>query len=262
MPRKIIDLSVTLEDKPFNPPHHRPSITYRNHDETWDAMEKLVPGFPRSGFPDGKAFATEQITLVTHAGTHMDAPWHYHPTTNHALKPGGERAVGIDEVPLDWCFQPGVKLDFRKFAAGYVATRQDVIDELKRIGHQLKPLEIVVVNTRAGERYGQDDYSDSNCGMGREATLYLLEQGVRVVGTDAWGWDAPFLYVRDEFKKTGDPSIVWEGHKAGREIGYFQMEKLHNLEALPADSFTVCCFPIKIKGASAGWTRAVAFIDE
>jgi kynurenine formamidase len=36
--------------------------------------------------------------------------------------------------------------------------------------------------------------------------------------------------------------------------------KLHNLEALPPDGFTVCCFPVKIRGASAGWTRAVAIL--
>ena len=32
--------------------------------------------------------------------------------------------------------------------------------------------------------------------MGREATLYLLERGVRVTGIDAWTWDVPFSYTR------------------------------------------------------------------
>jgi kynurenine formamidase len=222
----------------------------------------MVPGLPRDAFLDRKAWAAEMVTLSTHSGTHMDAPWHYHPTMNHALKPGGEPAVGIDGVPLDWCMRPGVKLDFRHFAAGYVATAADVEAELQRIGHQLAPLDIVLVNTRAGALYGADDYWESNCGMGREATLYLLERGVRVVGTDAWGWDAPFRYMREEFERTGDPSCIWAGHKAGAEIGYFQMEKMTNLEQLPAHGFSVVCFPVKIKGASAGWTRAVAILDE
>ena len=56
---------------------------------------------------------------------------------------------------------------------GYVATAADVEAELKRIGHEVKPLEIVVVNTSAGVRYGQPDYVPTGCGMGREATLYL-----------------------------------------------------------------------------------------
>jgi kynurenine formamidase len=58
-----------------------------------------------------------------------------------------------------------------------------------------------------------------------------------------------------------DPSIIWEGHKAGREIGYCHLESLHNLEALPGDGFKIARFPVKIRGASAGWTRAVAIVD-
>ena len=58
------------------------------------------------------------------------------------------------------------------------------------VRHALQPLDIVVVNTRAGERYGEDDYLLAGAGMGREATLYLLERGVRLTGTDAWSWDA------------------------------------------------------------------------
>ncbi len=57
-------------------------------------------------------------------------------------------------------------------------------------------------------------------------------------------------------------TLIWEGHKAGRHVGYCHIEKLHNLEALPSTGFTVCCFPTKIERASAGWTRAVAIIEE
>jgi len=164
-------------------------------------------------------------------------------------------------VPLDWCLQPGVKLDFRRFPDGYLVTADDVAHELDRIGHTLKPLEIVLVTTRAGSRYGHDDYVSAGCGMGRAATLYLLERGVRVTGTDGWSWDAPFVHTKDKYAKSGDAALIWEGHKAGREIGYCHLEKLHNLEALPSDGFLVSCFPVKIRGASAGWTRAIAIIE-
>ena len=172
----------------------------------------------------------------------------------------GERAITIDEVPLEWCMQPAVKLDFRRFPDGYVATARDVEAELERIGHRLAPLEIVVVNTSAGAVYGKDEYVSTGCGMGREATLYLLERGVRVTGTDGWSWDAPFVHTRARHIKTGDAGLIWEGHRASREIGYCHLEKLHNLEALPATGFVVCCFPVKVRGGSAGWTRAVAII--
>jgi kynurenine formamidase len=98
--------------------------------------------------------------------------------------------------------------------------------------------------------------------MGRDATLYLTERGVRVTGTDGWSWDAPFSFTAQRYAQNHDASIIWEGHKAGRDIGYCHLEKLHNLESLPATSFTVSCFPVKVKGGSAGWTRAVAILDE
>jgi kynurenine formamidase len=258
MPRKFVDLSMYLENEVIaDPPPFGPRITYLKHDQTFEQLAGFFPGLTREDLPDGQAWAVEVVQLITHNGTHLDAPYHFHPTMNH-----GERAIAIDEVPLEWCFQRGVKLDFRHFDDGYVASAADVAAELERIGHALAPLDIVVVNTRAGARYGQSDYVSSGCGMGYEATMYLLERGVRLTGTDAWSWDAPFVHTAERYKQTGDASLIWEGHKAGRHIGYCHLEKLHNLEALPGNGFTIACFPVKIRGASAGWTRAVAIFDE
>ena len=201
------------------------------------------------------------MQLSTHNDTHLDAPYHFHSTINKALG-AKERAIAIHEVPLEWCFQPGVKLDFRHFEDGYVVTANDVEAELKRIGHTLKPLEIVAVNTRAGSRYGQPDYVSSGAGMGYEATMYLLERGVRLTGTDAWSWDAPFVHTAGKYGESKDASLIWEGHKASRDIGYCHIEKLHNVGSLPADGLFISCLPHKIRGASAGWTRAVAIFGD
>jgi len=261
MPR-FVDLSIYLEnDVLSDPPPLAPKITYQKHQDTLAEFMHLIPGTKAEDYPDGEAAAAEWVTLTTHNGTHLDAPWHFHSTQDAKL--GGSRpSITIDEVPLDWCFRPGVKLDFRHFPDGYVATAADVEAELARIGHTLAPMDIVVVNTRAGERYGHNDYVAAGCGMGYEATMYLLERGVRLTGTDAWSWDAPFAYTAKRIAETGDTSLIWEGHKAGRDIGYCHLEKLHNLEALPGDGFTICCFPHKIRGASAGWTRAVAIFQD
>ena len=158
MPRKFVDLSIYLEnDVVSDPPAFAPKIQYFNHQNSFEQMAPFFPGLKQSDLPDGEVWAVEMVQLSTHNGTHLDAPYHFHSTMDKAL--GGKKpAWTIDEVPLEWCFQPGVKLDFRHFGDGYVVTAADVEAELKRIGHELKPLEIVVVNTRAGSRYGHNDY--------------------------------------------------------------------------------------------------------
>ncbi|GHC79105.1 cyclase family protein [Limoniibacter endophyticus] len=255
---RFIDLSVAIDnDTPADPPIQKPVIEYFDHSQSLGQLLPFFPGLDAAHLPDGKGWAVEKIMLTTHNGTHLDAPWHYHPTMED-----GMRATTIDEIPLEWCFQKGVKLDFRHLEDGYVVTAQDVENELRRIGHMLSPLDIVLINTAAAAHYGEPDYIHRGCGMGREATLYLLNRGVRVAGTDAWSWDAPFLHTARRFAETNDASIIWEGHKAGRFKAYCHMEKLCNLDLLPSAGFTVSCFPVKIKAASAGWIRAVAILDD
>jgi kynurenine formamidase len=262
MARRLIDISVALKAGiASDPPHMLPQIEYVDHHQSAPQMAAYF-GIGVERFPQGEYAAVERVQISTHNGTHLDAPYHFFSSMNHALTPGGEASWRIDEVPLDWCFQPAVKLDFRHFPDGYVATPADVQAELARIGHTLRPLEIVLVNTAAGARYGQEDFVDSGCGMGKAATLWLLEQGVRLTGTDGWSWDAPFSHTRRRVQETGDAGLIWEGHRAGREIGYSHLEKLSNLEALPADGFEVVCFPVKVHRGSAGWTRAVAIVND
>ncbi len=199
MSRRFVDLSIYLEnDVLSDPPAFAPKIQYFSHENTFSQIEPFFPGLKQQDLPDGEGWAVEMVQLSTHNGTHLDAPYHFHSTMDKAL---GEQepAIAIHEVPLEWCFQPGVKLDFRHFTDGYVVTAADVEAELKRIGHTLAPLEIVVVNTRAGLRYGRPDYVSSGCGMGYEATMYLLERGVRLTGTDAWSWDAPFVHTAKKY---------------------------------------------------------------
>lgn len=254
---RFIDISVPLETGiASDPPHLVPQITYLDH--AAGAVEfAQMTGLDQSDFLDGAGCAAETCHITTHNGTHLDAPWHYHPTMD-----GGKPAMRIDEVPLEWCFRPGVKLDFRHLPDGHVVTEAEVAGELARIGHGLQPLDIVLVNTAAGAAYGQPDYLARGCGMGREATLYLTSRGVRVTGIDGWSWDAPFGHTIRRIRETGDVSLFWEGHKAGAEIGYCHMEKLTNLESLPATGFMVSCFPVKVARASAGWCRAVAILND
>lgn len=234
----------------------RPQVHYMTHENTWEQIAGFFPGLTRDDLPDGEGWAVEQLTLSTHNGTHMDAPRHYHSTTDGGATP----APSIDEAPLNLFMRPGVKLDFSSMEHGSLVNAGEVEAELGRIGHDLQPLDIVLI--QSGAIYGTDNFTDQGCGIGAEATLWLTERGVQVVGTDAWSWDAPFSHTAKRWAETRDPSIIWEGHKAGRIRPYYQIEKLTNLDSIPATGFTFCCFPVKIARASAGWIRAVAILEE
>ncbi|WP_418595245.1 cyclase family protein [Ponticoccus sp. (in: a-proteobacteria)] len=258
MTRRFVDLSVPLEaDIPSDPEMMLPRIEYFDHKDTAEQMAGFFPGLTPEDLPGGDGWAIERLSIYTHNGTHLDAPYHHHSTMD-----GGKRAITIDEVPLEWCFGNGVKLDFRHLPDGHIVTPAEVDEALERIGHRLQPLDIVMINTSAGARYGAPDYLMRGCGMGRDATMHLLDQGVRVTGTDAWSWDAPFPLTAREFAESRDPAIIWEGHRASMETGYCHMEKLANLDQLPGTGFTVSCFPYKIKAASAGFVRAVAIFED
>jgi len=258
MSPRFIDLAVAIENNiPSDPPNIIPKIAYTDHSVGANQMKLFFPGATEKDLPGGLGWAVEEVTLSTHSGSHLDAPYHYHPTMD-----GGKRSWTIDEIPLDWCMGPGVKLDFRDRPDGHRVSAAEMEAALKAIGHKLQPGDILLTNTGADKYWGKPEYLVRGCGMGREATLWLTKQGVRVVGTDAWSWDRPLPLIAKEFQQTRDPSIIWEGHFAGIEKAYCHIEKLANLDKLPPDGFTFCCFPIKIKGASAGWIRPVAILND
>jgi kynurenine formamidase len=216
------------------------------------------PGIKQEDLPGGLGWSAETLTLNTHSGTHMDAPYHYYPTM------AGKPSRTIDEMPLEWAYGHGVVLDVRHLKPGTVVTVNDVQSVLTKMKYTLKPLDIVLVMTGADKHWGVDTrkYVSEYAGMGREATLWLIKQGVKLVGTDAVGWDRPFAVQAKEFRETGNKNLIWEGHFAGIEGEYYQMEKLTNLDKLPAYGFTVYCFPVKIPKAGAAWVRPVAVVEE
>ena len=256
--QRFLDISMAIENGiPSDPPGYDFQVDYIGHADTVPMLQGRYDGLQATDLIGGEAFALESVRLSTHNGTHVDAPWHYSSTMAD-----GTPSRTIDQMPLDWFFRPGVKLDFRAFEDGYIVQPSDIDRELERVGHALRPFDIVVVNTSAGARFGSAAFPQSGCGMGRDATLHLIAKGVKVVSTDAWSWDAPFKYVAERYARDRDASIIWEGHKAGREAEYCQIEKLRHLDQLPPHGFRIACFPVKIHAASAGWTRAVAIFDD
>lgn len=252
---QIIDLSATIAPTPSGAPAHEAiGITYSGHAKGAADIERIL-NVPTSLLRNGEGWSVETITnLSTHGTTHVDAPFHYNSTI------GGEKAPTIDELPLEWFFSDGVKLDFTHKEDGNPITAEEVQKELKRIKYSLNPLDIVLMHTGRDAFYGQADYIFKGCGVTAEATLWLYDQGIRVMGIDAWGWDTPLNLQAEKALSENKPGIFWQAHQVDR--AYSHMERLVNLEPLPPHGFKVACFPLKIKSASGGPARIVAILPE
>ena len=253
---RLIDLSVALQNDAAGE-LIPPKIDYIGHEAGAQAMLQIF-GCKREDlvYSQGKGWAVENIAASSHTGTHIDAPYHYGRTSE------GRPARRIDEVPLEWCFSPGVLFDMRHKAAGELITIADLQHALIEMSYVLKPRDIVLLHTGAAKRWQTKEYFDQP-GLDRDGTLWLVEQGVRIIGIDAWTLDRSFSSIVEEFKSTGDGRIIWAAHFAGLTREYCQIEKLTNLDLIPNPyGFYVSCLPVKIKGASAGWCRAVALVEE
>ncbi|MCD0486343.1 cyclase family protein [Streptacidiphilus sp. ASG 303] len=212
--------------------------------------------FDPADLPGGELLSLDTLTLTSHTGTHVDAPSHYGSAGEYG------RPRTIDEMPLDWFLRPAVVLDLTDAGTGVIGVDR-IEKELARTGYRVQPLDIVLLHTGASRHAGTPRYFTDFAGLDGPAVDHLLDLGVRVIGTDAWSLDAPFGHMIRAYQETGDPAVLWPAHFAGRRREYCQIERLTGLERLPAPyGFRVSALPVKIAGAGAGWTRAVALVDE
>lgn len=250
---RIVDLSLPIiNGGGFGMPAQ---ITYADHRTRGKALaERLGIDVEDLG---GRANALEEFTYLNcHTGTHLDAPWHYGEIAE------GKPALTVDEIPLEWCFGDGVWLDLSWKQPGGDITDTDVQQALEQIGYTLKPMDIVLIKTGASVYYGQPGCDNMNAGMTREATLWLGDRGIRVVGIDAAIWDRPAKMQITDLQKGLRPGSYMQGHRAAGEKGMCIIEWLTNLDQLPHIGFKVYAFPIKVQKAGAGWVRVVAFIKD
>ena len=213
-------------------------------------------GCTREHLPDGEGWGEERVAINSHIGTHVDAPLHY------GSRCEGKPARTIEGIRLDELYCDAFVLDLRgRVAPGAGISVAELQSALAANGGRISSGCAILLRT------GQEQYDISDLrfynypGMTREGTLFLAELGAKVLGTDAVGWDRPFLTMRQTFKETGDAKQIWDGHFAGRDHEVFIVQQLTNLQSLPAYGFKVGFFPIKLAHCSAAPARVVAFLD-
>ncbi len=252
---KIIDLSKPIQYNKSDPWFMRVKIKHKPHKKAKWLIRAL--GLPFKLFPKGfDGWADDTIQKMgVHATTHIDAPWHYSPTTN------GIKSKTIDEIPLEWCYGDGIVIDMKHKEDFDPITVQDIESFLSTHNLAIKKDMIVLIKTGRDKYNGDKDFHKKGTGMSPEATHWLIDQGIKVMGIDSWGWDIPLPHMIKKAKETKNPELFWEAHLVGQQKEYCHMEQLVNLDALPYTGFKVSAFPLKIVGASAGPSRVVAILN-
>ncbi|MEL6255014.1 MAG: cyclase family protein [Bacteroidota bacterium] len=253
---KIVDLSKPIQYNPGDPSFMKVKIKHKPHKKAKWLLRAF--GLPFRLFPKGfKGWADDTIQKMgVHSTTHIDAPWHYGPECE------GKKAKTIDQIPLEWCYGDGIVIDMKEKADFDAITIEDIQSFLEKESLVLKPGMIVLIKTGRDQHMGTKRFFTHGTGMSAAATEYLIDQGIKVMGIDQWGWDLPLPYLIKQAKKTKNRELFWEAHLVGRDKEYLHMEQLTNLDALPYTGFKVAVFPLKIVGASAAPARVVAMMDD
>ena len=264
---KIIDLSLPIDEKAFEV--HRVDIERTSHKDGVEKFNRVIMGKTLTGkikyllgkrilkkedLPDEEFLSLEVVHSPVHIGTHLDYSFHY------GSKSEGRPSKTAEEIPLDWCYQDGVRINLTHKKSSEVITANDLEESLKKINYSLKPLDIVLLYTGADKFYGSPKYFSDYPGVDISAIDYLLDRGIKIFGTDTMGIDRPYKFMLKEFLENKNHSALYPAHFYGRKREFIHIERLANLGSLPDFGFKIICFPVKIKNTGASWSRVVAII--
>ncbi|MFH0855663.1 MAG: cyclase family protein [Candidatus Omnitrophota bacterium] len=264
---KIIDLSLPIDDKAFEV--HKVAIERITHKAGVEKFNRVIMGkafsekikyllgkriLKKEDLPDEEFLSLEVVHSPVHVGTHLDYSFHY------GSKSENRAAKTAEEIPLEYCYQDGIKLDLSHKRPNEVICASDVTAALEKINYKLKPLDIVLLHTGADKLYGSPEYFSDYPGLDISAIDYILDQGVKIFGVDTMGIDRPYRFMLKDFLVNKEFKALYPAHFYGRKREFIHIERLANLEKLPATGFKVICFPVKIRQTGAAWSRVVAII--
>jgi kynurenine formamidase len=238
--RRIVDLSMPVHADMLTFPRVPPPAlcVYESHEEFAERIGAAAHGVT-------SLTASNLVVVNDHVGTHCDSRRHIVPT-----------AGGADTIPLEYCVSDGVVLDFTDREPGYVITAEDVETALERIEYAVKERDIVLIHTGAGAYNTEERYRTDHPGMSAEATRWLIERGVRMMGCDAITFDPPVWAMFEKQK-------LWEAHRVMWDEEYWHLENLMNLEQIGRPhGFQLIVLPVKWVGTTAAPVRAVAVVDD
>jgi kynurenine formamidase len=266
---KIVDLSLPIDEEAFEV--HRVEIERVSHKAGVDKFNRVIKGKSFLGklqyalgkrivrkeeLPDEEFLSLEIVHAPVHIGTHLDYSFHY------GSKSENRPSKTADEIPLEWCYSDGVRIDLTHKKPNELITGRDIDSGLKKMNYRIKPADIVLLFTGADKLYGTPKYFSDYPGVDPSAIDYLLDKGINVFGVDTMGIDRPYRFMLSEFMRTKDPKKLYPAHFHGRKREFVHIERLSNLGKLPDHGFKIICFPVRIRQTGAAWARVVGILEQ
>ncbi len=265
----ILDLSLPIDDQAFEV--HRLEIERVTHKAGVEKFNRVIMSktlmekikyalgkriVRKEDLPDEEFLSLEIVHATVHIGTHLDYSFHY------GSKSENRPSKTAEEIPLEYCYQNGVRLNLSHKKPNEVIMAADLEAALVKINYQLKAKDIVLIYTGADKFFGSPKYFSDYPGIDPSAIDYLLDKGVKIFGVDTMGIDRPYRFMLKEFIEKKDVKALYPAHFYGRKREFIHIERLSNLDSLPDIGFKVACFPVKIKNTGAAWARVVALLGD
>jgi kynurenine formamidase len=210
-------------------------------------------------------YCAEAISGTQHVGTHIDALIHVQAEgriyggglAREARDDSGWRQFGMETVPP--IVGRGVVLDIPRLLGlprlpdGYEITIADIQAELQRRALRLRQGDIVIVRTgKIQDFHDEAAFQGGEPGVGRDAAIWLFEQGMAVLCTDTTGTEP--LPFKDAALTTHRAMLV--------ERGVHLIENLFLEDVASADvrEGLFVGLPLRITGATGSWLRPVLIV--
>lgn len=181
----------------------------------------------------GHPLNISMLHIATHAGTHVDAPWHFEPT-----------GATIDQVPLDRLCGTAVVVGVRR-SEGEAITAAD----LQASPEPIRADDIVLLATGWGAKFTSQEY-EHHPHIGEDAARWLVQHNVKMLGVDMITVDLP--------TSARPPGFTYPVHHILLGNNVLIIENLTHLESLAGQRVRLCAFPLSIRGSDAGHARVVA----
>ena len=206
--------------------------------EIWPGMPKvaILPEVEVSclfSIREGKPLNIAQLTIATHAGSHIDAPYH-----------AFEEGRTIDQIPLDTFVGRGAVVPVKR-GGGEAITAAD----FENSGVRVERGDILLVQTGWDAQFTAPEYMHYPY-LSEEACQWMVERGIKLVALDCLSPDMP-LPMRP-------PNFTYPAHRTLLRADIPIIENLCNFGAVEGTRFRVVALPLRIRGGDGGQTRVMA----